>query len=263
MRLPTRLSRLSDKPTKRFLVACGAELCGMSRAPSEVAFSRFKNDKLAPHQEEIDQIFAAVAEDCAAQIEELKKSGVIPADAPALGEILAVDATDIPAYANPHRKTPADPDAAWGYRTPKNKSPQAETGKKDMFYGYDADVINDAYYGLPLYINVRPANLNEGPRFRADLDAALKLHPWLKARYLAADKGYHAGYNFWHLVGLGIIPVIAIPKPRKDRRTGKRLHEGLYNEKGLPVCIGGQAMNFLETGPDANTGSVARKRAAA
>ena len=61
----------------------------------------------------------------------------------------------------------------------------------------------------------------------------------------------------------GLIPVIAIPKPRKDRRTGKRLHEGLYNEKGLPVCIGGQAMNFLETGPDANTGSVARKRAAA
>ena len=93
-----------------------------------------------------------------------------------MGEILAVDATDIPAYArargehcdppgkeNCKKKhkthcngpTPeecternhepcADPDAAWGYRTPNNKSPQAETGNKDLFFGYNADVIIEA-----------------------------------------------------------------------------------------------------------------------
>ena len=124
-----------------------------------------------------------VVEDCAAGIEELRGSDDVPAIAPALGEILAIDATDIPAYVNLNREIPSDPDAAWGYRTPKNKSPKAEKCKKDLFFGYDADVISEAHYGLPLYISVRPANLNEGPRLRADLDAALHLHPWLKPRF--------------------------------------------------------------------------------
>ena len=35
--------------------------------------------------------------------------------------------------------------------------------------------------------------------------------------------------------------------PPKDGK-GKRLHEGLYTEKGLPTCIGGRAMEFVETG---------------
>ena len=191
-----------------------------------------------------------VVEDCAAGIEELRGADDVPAIAPALGEILAIDATDIPAYANPNREIPADPDAAWGYRTPKNKSPKAEQGKKDLFFGYDADVISDAHYGLPLYLSVRPANLNEGPRLRADLDAALQLHPWVNPSFLTADKGYHTGYNFSHLEDQEIKPIIAIPRPPKDKETGTRLYEGLYSEKGLPVCIGGKEMDFLETGPD-------------
>ena len=53
---------------------------------------------------------------------------------------------------------------------------------------------------------VAPANGIEGPRLRSDLDAMLKLHPDLKPRYLLADKGYHALYNFRHAVGKGITP---------------------------------------------------------
>ena len=246
---------LGERYANRFLNRVGndprlLELCGMSNVPSERAFSDFKNHKLAPRQEELDRISAAVVEDCAGLMEELKESGAIPADAPALGEMLAADATDIPAYANPNCETPADCEAAWGYRPPKSKSPQAESGRKDLFFGYGADVISDACYGLPLYLNVRPANRNEGPLLRADLDAALKLHPWLNPRYLTADKGYHARYNFRHLADLGITPVIAIPKPQKDRKTGRRLYEGIYSEKGLPVCIGGREMDLVETGED-------------
>ena len=48
-----------------------------------------------------------------------------PPSPPALGEILAIYTTDIPAYANLNREIPSEPDAAWGYRTPKNKSPKA------------------------------------------------------------------------------------------------------------------------------------------
>ena len=54
----------------------------MRSVPSEVAYSRFKNHKLAPHQEELDRILAIVAEDCAAQIEEMKESGDIPEGRP-------------------------------------------------------------------------------------------------------------------------------------------------------------------------------------
>ena len=258
------------------------ELCELEHAPSEVAFSRFKNHKLTLQGRALDLVIAAVVRECAHEIEALRESGVIPEDAPALGDMLAVDATDIPAYAR-HRgehcdppgkgncrkkhqrhcnaPTPQectrrshepcpDPDATWGYRTPKSNSPGAGKGRDDLFFGYDADVISDAWYGLPLYMNVRPANDSEGVRFRGDLDAALQLHPWMSPLCLTADKGYHAQYNFQHLADLGIIPVIAIPRPRKDGKTGQRLYEGLYNEDGLPVCIGGQAMDLVETGAD-------------
>ena len=255
LRLMTLKYMMGERFANRFLHRIDndprlLELCVMDRAPSEVAFSRFKNHKLVPHQVDMDQVIAEVFEECAAEIEELRRLGVVPADAPMLGEILAIDATDIPAYANPNRDVPADRDARWGYRTPKNKSPKSETGQKELFYGYDADVIVDAYYGLPLYLNTRPANLNEGPRMRDDLDAALRLHKWLRPVCLTADKGYHALYNFRYLVERGISPVIAIPRPRKDRKTGRRLHEGLYNENGLPICIGGKVMDYTGTGED-------------
>ena len=80
----------------------------MDRALSEVAFSRFKNRKLAPAKRELHLIAAAVIEDCAEEIECLRETGVIPASAPTLGEILAVDTTDIPAYAR-YRGEHCDP----------------------------------------------------------------------------------------------------------------------------------------------------------
>ena len=291
LRLDALRFLLSERYANRFLARMDndpplMDLCGMDHAPSEVAFSRFINHKIAPLQGELFRILAsAFCMGCADQLETLRESGVIPADAPALGEMLAVDATDIPAYARPrgehcdppgketcqkkhrvhcdspereqctrHKKPCADPDARWGYRTPKGKSSKADGGKKDegkeLFFGYKAHVISDAYHGIPLYISIRPANENEGPAFREDLDAMLKLHPWLRPKYLAGDKGYHALYNFRHLEDLGIVPVIDIPIPPKDKTTGKRLYEGLYNERGLPVCIGVQPMEFVETGED-------------
>ena len=291
---------LSERYANRFLDRLGndprlLELCELHRAPSERAFSDFKNHKLAPHQEELDRVLAAIFKECDDQIEALKELGVIPEDAPLLGEYLAVDATDIIAHAcprgehcepskedctkkhrhcdapvpeqctRPHHKPCPDPDAAWGYRTPKGKSPKPSRskkvididGSKELFFGYGADVIVDAYYGLPLYIDVRPANPNEGPKFRADMDATFKLHPWLRprAQYLTADAGYAALYNFDYLAGdhleeeIKINPVIAIPRPPKDDK-GRRLFDSTYDAKGRPVCVGGRAMEFVETDKD-------------
>ena len=105
------------------------------------------------------------------------------------------------------------------------------------------------------------------------MGAALRLHPWLKdrCRYLLADAGYHAGYNHGYLAqgllpeeslpkdsipegssadDIKIIPIIAIPRPKEDDK-GRRLHgDGIHDENGLPVCVGGRSMEFVGTGED-------------
>ena len=200
--------------------------------------------------------------------------------------MLALDPTDIPAYAKPradhcdapeksgctkqhrthcdspareectkHGQTPcADPDARWGYRTPKGKSGNA-VGKdgedrKEWFFGYKAHVAADAYYQIPLHLTLHPANENENPKFAEDLDAVLERHPWLRPRYVMADKGYDSQANFEHTVKRGIIAIIDVRRPVKDGRTGKRRYEGLYDEQGRPVCVGGQPMAYLGTDPE-------------
>ena len=260
-------------------------MCGLDNAPSEPTFCRFKR-KLAGHQDLLDSVLNRVVEDCGAEIERLRDAGVVPDDAPRLGEMLALDPTDIPAYAKPradhcdapeksgctkqhrthcdspareectkHGQTPcADPDARWGYRTPKGKSGNA-VGKdgedrKEWFFGYKAHVAADAYYQIPLHLTLHPANENENPKFAEDLDAVLERHPWLRPRYVMADKGYDSQANFEHTVKRGIIPIIDVRRPVKDGRTGKRRYEGLYDEQGRPVCVGGQPMAYLGTDPE-------------
>ena len=239
---------------KRFLESISADqkllsMCGLKQAPTEATYSRFKS-KIAPHSELLDQALSIAVAECTKEIERLRKQGIIPADAPALGELLAFDGTDIQAYANPKRQPPVKSDAAWGYRTPKNKSARAGKEEKEYYYGYKAHAANDAYYGLPLYIEVTPANHSETTRLRKDIDSLLKLHPQLKPRYLMADKGYDAGYNFAHVASLGIFPILAVRMPPKDRKTGKRLYDGIYTKDGLPTCVGGKPMSYLGTDPD-------------
>ena len=245
---------LRERYANRFLEQVNANprllaLCGLSQVPTGSTYSRFKK-ALVPHREQISWMMADVTARCKAEVERLKESGVIPADAPRLGEIIAFDATDVPAYANPKKKRRADQDADWGYRTPKNHS-QAKGGG-ELFYGYKVHAGNDAYYGLPLYAAVAPANQHEGPRFEPDLDAMLKLHPGLKPRYVLADKAYHALDNFRYAVKRGIIPIIDIPRPVADKATGKRLYDGIYTADGRPTCVGQQPMSYLGTDKDGN-----------
>ena len=54
----------------------------------------------------------------------------------------------------------------------------------------------------------------------------------------------------WHTVNRGLIPIIDVRRPVKDGRTGKRRYEGLYDEQGRPVCVGGQPMAYLGTDPN-------------
>ena len=48
-------------------------------------------------------------------------------------------------------------------------------------------------------------------------------------------------------MGQRIAPIIAATTAPK---TGKRLYEGLYNKNGIPICIGGQVMDYMGTEED-------------
>jgi hypothetical protein len=79
---------------------------------------------------------------------------------PDLGATVAIDASDMPAYANgqrylykggPERKTYSDPDASWGHRS------AVSTRAAGSFYGYKLHQAVDAETGLPLAWRVETA----------------------------------------------------------------------------------------------------------
>ena len=177
-------------------------MCWLDKAPSEPPFSRFKK-QLAECLPLLAQIFNKLVKECANEIERLRDAGVIAKNAPPLGQMLAIDATDIEAYAKPisehcdnpeqgtcarkhrthcdspvpeictkHSERPcADPDTRWGYRTPKRRAAGSASNNgdeypKEMFFGYKAHAVADPHYQLPLHVTLRPANKNEGPVFR-------------------------------------------------------------------------------------------------
>jgi Transposase DDE domain/Transposase domain (DUF772) len=83
---------------------------------------------------------------------------------PDLGSTVAIDASDLPAYANgqkylykggPERKRYADPDASWGHRS------AVSTRASGSFYGYKLHQVVCAEFGLPLAWRVETAKDQE------------------------------------------------------------------------------------------------------
>ena len=232
------LERLAADPRLR-------AICGLGDAvPSASAFSRFIT-RLSRHQGLVDQAIASVAAQLPAELERLRRDGALPADAPALGEIVAIDSTDLQAYANPDRSRVRDPDARWGRRTAKAGGPTRDQGKTEPFFGYKHHLLADAYYGLPLGGITLPANAADSPQLPGVLAHAQALHPWLHAKCLLADKGYDALSNFRMLADQGITPVIAVRKP-----VNEQLYQGIYTAAGLPTCAGQVAMEYAGSDPE-------------
>ena len=250
------------------------EICGLPCAPSERAFSQFKNKKLAPHVDMLQDIIVDVFLACGVEIERLRAMGLVPADKPPLGNSLVMDSTDIESWAVPgrtSRKTgeeipSRDPDAVWGHRTAKvsrsyKPSPSKrrsvkknESGQQDnkgeMYFGYKSNFIVDANHGLPLFGVTRPANASDMTVMVEDLDACLELYRTLEPRYFLGDKGYDRLENIKQVIQLGMIPIIDVRLPEKDKETGKRLYDGIYTEDGRPTCVGEQPMEYVSTYPE-------------
>ena len=111
---------------------------------------------------------------------------------PEMGQTVAIDGSDMPAYANGHKHVGnkngplrtrfADPDAAWGHRS------SISTRKGGAFYGYKVHAVVDTATELPLAWTVRAANEPEQEEVAPLLDALAGRG--FTARTAIMDKGY-------------------------------------------------------------------------
>ena len=130
---------------------------------------------------------------------------------PLLGWDVAIDASDMPAYANgqrykykggPEREKYSDPDATWGHRS------AVSTRKGGGFYGYRLHMAVCSKTDLPLAWSVETAKANEGPTVAPLLD---KLHALgINPETAALDKGYDNTTVHDACTERGTLPVIAL-----------------------------------------------------
>jgi transposase, IS5 family len=175
------------------------------QVPSEWACYRFAA-KLRGHTDLLQGCIAGV-------LKELKKRN------PLLGWDVAIDASDMPAYANgqrfkykngPERKKYSDPDASWGHRS------AVSTRKGGGFYGYRIHMAVCAKTDLPLAWQVETGKANESPTVAPLLDKlnGLGFNP----ETCALDKGYDNGPVYEACEERGIRPIICLRETPRVKR---------------------------------------------
>jgi transposase len=155
----------------------------------------------------------------------------LSARVPEYGRNIAIDGSDMPAYANGQRFVSkggreraadeyADPDASWGHRS------AVSTRKGGGFYGYKIDMAVCTATDLPLAWNVRTAREAEQAHALALVDA-------VKARGFAVetaamDKGYDARFVYEGCEDRDVRPIIPLTKSpgvkRGDHKTPRCEH---------------------------------------
>jgi hypothetical protein len=136
---------------------------------------------------------------------------------PSFGADVAIDASDLPAFANgqryvfdggPERERFSDPDASRGHRS------AVGTRKGGGFYGYKLDMAVCTATGLPLAWQVRTARRNESLYVAPLIDA---LHArGFEPETCAMDRGYDNARVYQECEERGIDPVIPLRGVRKQ-----------------------------------------------
>jgi hypothetical protein len=206
-----------------------AEHDGLQRvlgcAPSEWACYRFTktlrehSDKLAAC---IESVIASLADTL-----------------PEMGVNVAIDGSDLPAYANgqrylskngPERERYSDPDAAWGHRS------AVSTRKGGGYYGYKIHACVDVASDLPLAWVVQPANVSEQAQ-ALDLIDTTKARGF-EVRTAIADKGYDSDPFHHGCMDRGVSPVTSL---RKTEKVARGEHEPPSCEHGTWKFAGADA----------------------
>ncbi|MGH2845768.1 MAG: transposase [Thermoleophilaceae bacterium] len=130
---------------------------------------------------------------------------------PGLGRDVAIDASDLPAYANGQRYVSkggrererfSDPNASWGHRS------AVSTRKGGGFYGYRVHAAVCAHTDLPLAWHVSTAGSHESNYVAPLLDAMRERS--LAAETCALDKGYDVGPVYEACEDRGCRPIIPL-----------------------------------------------------
>src|SRR5207244_3860343 len=147
---------------------------------------------------------------------------------PTIGRDVAIDASDMPAFANGQRYVSqggkererfSDPDASWGHRS------AVSTRAAGSFYGFKLHMAVCAQTGLPLAWRVETAKRQESLYIAPLLDA---LHArGFRPETVAADKGYDNTRVYAECEERGCEPVIPL-------RGAKA------NQPALPLALGGR-----------------------
>jgi transposase len=170
----------------------------LGAAPSDDAAYRFTK-KLREH----DSMLAGALDRVLTALHEAK---------PEMGQTIAIDGSDLPAYANGHKHVGnkngplrtrfADPDAGWGHRS------SISTRKGGAYYGYKIHASVCTATDLPLAWTTEAANEPEQEQVPGLLDATLRRGFTPGAGVL--DKGYDGQPMYDECESRGIRPVIAL-----------------------------------------------------
>jgi Transposase DDE domain len=138
---------------------------------------------------------------------------------PGMGADVAIDGSDLPAYANgqrylskngPERERYSDPDASWGHRS------AVSTRKGGGFYGYKVHAAVCAATDLPLAWTVETASAAEA-NFALPLIDAVKDRGFA-LRTAIMDKGYDTGPIHDGCMDGDVCPVTALVKSERVKR---------------------------------------------
>jgi hypothetical protein len=174
-------------------VALGCE----GDVPSVYAAYRF-SAKLRAHQALLDQCIGRVTEGLRAKLK-------------GYGDDVAIDASDMPAYANgqrytskggPERERFSDPDASWGHRS------AVSTRKGGGFYGYKLQAAVCTKTGLPMAWSVETARANESMFVAPLIDAAMARG--FAVDSAAMDKAYDIGRVYEECADRDCLPLIPL-----------------------------------------------------
>jgi transposase len=137
---------------------------------------------------------------------------------PSYGRDLAIDASDMPAYASGYTRNPdgserkrlSDLDASWGRRS------AISVRKGGAFYGYKLHLAACANTGLPVSWRVETAAQNESPMAPSLIDEARRRGAI--ADTAAMDKGYDSGPLHEALAERDCLPVIPLRETEKVKK---------------------------------------------
>jgi transposase len=159
---------------------------------------------------------------------------------PEMGQTVAIDGSDMPAYANGHKHVGnkngplrtrwADPDAGWGHRS------SISTRKGGAFYGYKLHAAICTTTELPLAWTVKAANEPEQDEVGGLLDSVLERG--FAAAVAVLDKGYDGQPMYDECETRNIRPVIAL-KETPSVKAGK--HEPPTCDHGKWTFAGADA----------------------